>query len=380
MEINMTISTGISNTLNTDLVALSNQVQSNDVTTKGGQIVSDLAAKVLKDIDKESSLLSPMSKKYIDDVKSIIETKEWNKLPSSAQLNSDIEFYNKLAEDITFASEFIGVDINDVLSMLLEFERKNSSIQSKIRMESREGMFNAALAEFRAKENANLAELSAGIASGVAGIVSGVASIGGGVAGLNSTRKALTSSKDSLDMSKDLSQVTDRKENLQKRHKEVSEEISNISKKIESGKIDKQTRNIEEKKIVEARIQLDKIERDLNVDDKKIKQLSSELELNNQYTSSQNQKAANISALTGGLGKFSESFIQIGASILRYQQKTEELNAEKYALSKNIANESNQAANDAYQQVRDQMHSIIQSLQSIMQDLHSSISKQVSMA
>jgi ABC-type transporter Mla subunit MlaD len=49
-------------------------------------------------------------------------------------------------------------------------------------------------------------------------------------------------------------------------------------------------------------------------------------------------------------------------------------------LSKNIANESNQAANDAYQQVRDQMHSIIQSLQSIMQDLHSSMSKQVSMA
>jgi len=376
----MTLSTGISNTLNTDLVALSNQVQSNDVTNKGGQIVSDLATKVLKDIDKESSLLSPMSKKYIDDVKSIIETKEWNKLPSSAQLNSDIEFYNKLAEDITFASEFVGVDINDVLSMLLEFERKNSSIQSKMRMESRDAMFKAANEEFNAKARANSAELAAGIASGVAGIVSGVASIGGGVAGLNSTRKALTSSKDSLDMSKDLSQVTDRKENLQKRHKEVSEEISNISKKIESGKIDKQTRNIEEKKIVEARIQLDKIERDLNVDDKKIKELSSKLELNNQYTASQNQKAANISALTGGLGKFSESFIQIGASILRYQQKTEELNAEKYALSKNIANESNQAANDAYQQVRDQMHSIIQSLQSIMQDLHSSMSKQVSMA
>lgn len=376
----MTLSTGISNTLNTDLVALSNHVQSNDVTTKGGQIVSDLAAKVLKDIDKESSLLSPMSKKYIDDVKSIIETKEWNKLPSSAQLISDIEFYNKLAEDITFASEFVGVDINDVLSMLLEFERKNSSIQSKMRMESRDAMFKAANEEFNAKARANSAELAAGIASGVAGIVSGVASIGGGVAGLNSTRKALTSSKDSLDMSKDLSQVTDRKENLQKRHKEVSEEISNISKKIESGKIDKQTRNIEEKKIVEARIQLDKIERDLNVDDKKIKELSSKLELNNQYTASQNQKAANISALTGGLGKFSESFIQIGASILRYQQKTEELNAEKYALSKNIASESNQAANDAYQQVRDQMHSIIQSLQSIMQDLHSSISKQVSMA
>jgi hypothetical protein len=376
----MTLSTGISNTLNTDLVALSNQVQSNDVTTKGGQIVSDLATKVLKDIDKESSLLSPMSKKYIDDVKSIIETKEWNKLPSSAQLNSDIEFYNKLAEDITFASEFVGVDINDVLSMLLEFERKNSSIQSKMRMESRDAMFKAANEEFNAKARANSAELAAGIASGVAGIVSGVASIGGGVAGLNSTRKALTSSKDSLDMSKDLSQVTDRKENLQKRHKEVSEEISNISKKIESGKIDKQTRNIEEKKIVEARIQLDKIERDLNVDDKKIKELSSKLELNNQYTASQNQKAANISALTGGLGKFSESFIQIGASILRYQQKTEELNAEKYALSKNIASESNQAANDAYQQVRDQMHSIIQFLQSIMQDLHSSMSKQVSMA
>ncbi len=376
----MTLSTGISNTLNTDLVALSNQVQSNDVTTKGGQIVSDLATKILKDIDKESSLLSPMSKKYIDDVKSIIETKEWNKLPSSAQLNSDIEFYNKLAEDITFASEFVGVDINDVLSMLLEFERKNSSIQSKMRMESRDAMFKAANEEFNAKARANYAELAAGIASGVAGIVSGVASIGGGVAGLNSTRKALTSSKDSLDMSKDLSQVTDRKENLQKRHKEVSEEISNISKKIESGKIDKQTRNIEEKKIVEARIQLDKIERDLNVDDKKIKELSSKLELNNQYTASQNQKAANISALTGGLGKFSESFIQIGASILRYQQKTEELNAEKYALSKNIASESNQAANDAYQQVRDQMHSIIQSLQSIMQDLHSSMSKQVSMA
>jgi len=376
----MTLSTGISNTLNTDLVALSNHVQSNDVTTKGGQIVSDLATKVLKDIDKESSLLSPMSKKYIDDVKSIIETKEWNKLPSSAQLISDIEFYNKLAEDITFASEFVGVDINDVLSMLLEFERKNSSIQSKMRMESRDAMFKAANEEFNAKARANSAELAAGIASGVAGIVSGVASIGGGVAGLNSTRKALTSSKDSLDMSKDLSQVTDRKENLQKRHKEVSEEISNISKKIESGKIDKQTRNIEEKKIVEARIQLDKIERDLNVDDKKIKELSSKLELNNQYTASQNQKAANISALTGGLGKFSESFIQIGASILRYQQKTEELNAEKYALSKNIASESNQAANDAYQQVRDQMHSIIQSLQSIMQDLHSSMSKQVSMA
>ena len=376
----MTLSTGISNTLNTDLVALSNQVQSNDVTNKGGQIVSDLATKVLKDIDKESSLLSPMSKKYIDDVKSIIETKEWNKLPSSAQLNSDIEFYNKLAEDITFASEFVGVDINDVLSMLLEFERKNSSIQSKMRMESRDAMFKAANEEFNAKARANSAELAAGIASGVAGIVSGVASIGGGVAGLNSTRKALTSSKDSLDMSKDLSQVTDRKENLQKRHKEVSEEISNISKKIESGKIDKQTRNIEEKKIVEARIQLDKIERDLNVDDKKIKELSSKLELNNQYTASQNQKAANISALTGGLGKFSESFIQIGASILRYQQKTEELNAEKYALSKNIASESNQVANDAYQQVRDQMHSIIQSLQSIMQDLHSSMSKQVSMA
>jgi predicted GTPase len=62
------------------------------------------------------------------------------------------------------------------------------------------------------------------------------------------------------------------------------------------------------------------------------------------------------------------------------KQKTEEINAEKYALSKNIVSESNQAANDAYQQARDQMHSIIQSLQSITQDLHSSMSKQVSMA
>ena len=104
------------------------------------------------------------------------------------------------------------------------------------------------------------------------------------------------------------------------------------------------------------------------------------LETNNQITSSQNQIAVNASAVIGGLGKAVESSGQIGVSFLRYEQKTEELNAEKYALSKNIASESNQAANDAYQQARDQMHSIIQSLQSITQDLHSSMSKQVSMA
>jgi sugar-specific transcriptional regulator TrmB len=106
MEINMTISTGISNTLNTDLVALSNQVQSNDTTTKGSQRVAELAVKVLNNIDKESSLLSPMSKKYINDIKSIIEAKEWNKLPSSIQVNSDIELFNKLGKDISFASKF----------------------------------------------------------------------------------------------------------------------------------------------------------------------------------------------------------------------------------------------------------------------------------
>ena len=375
----MTLSTVISNTLNTDLVALSNQVQSNDVTTKGGQIVSDLATKVLKDIDKESSLLSPMSKKYIDDVKSIIETKEWNKLPSSAQLNSDIEFYNKLAEDITFASEFVGVDINDVLSMLLEFERKNSSIQSKIRMESREGMFNAALAEFAAKARANAAEKEAGITSAALGAASAATTVIGGFVGGRSAVDAIGSAKQGMQFSKQKSFANERNETARIENKEIFQEMKNIKQKIDNEK-DHKIKTIAEKKLEDLKFNYEKNKEEIISSQKDLDYFSHKLETNNQITSSQNQIAVNASAVIGGLGKAVESSGQIGVSFLRYEQKTEELNAEKYALSKNIENESNQAANDAYQQARDQMHSIIQSLQSITQDLHSSMSKQVSMA
>lgn len=375
----MTISTGISNTLNTDLVALSNQVQSNDTTTKGSQRVAELAVKVLNNIDKESSLLSPMSKKYINDIKSIIEAKEWNKLPSSIQVNSDIELFNKLGKDISFASKFVGVDINDVLSMLLEFERKNSSIQSQMRMQSREGMFNAALTEFAAKARANTAELSAGITSGALGVAAAGATMIGGFVGGRSAVDAIGSAKQGMKFSKQKSFANERNETARIENKEIFQEIKNIKQKIDNEK-DQKIKNIAEKKLEDLKFNYEKNKEEITSTQKDLDYFSHKLETNNQITSSQNQIAVNASAVIGGIGKAVESSGQIGVSFLRYEQKTEELNAEKYALSKNIESESNQAANDAYQQARDQMHSIIQSLKSITQDLHSSMSKQVSMA
>jgi hypothetical protein len=379
MEINMTISTGISNTLNTDLVALSNQVQSSDTTIKGDQRVAELAAKVLKDIDQESSLLSPMSKKYIDDVKSIIEAKEWNKLPVSTQLNSDIELFNKLAKDISFASEFVGVDINDVLSMLLEFERKNSSIQSQMRMESREGMFNAALAEFAAKARANAAEKEVGITSAALGAASAATTVIGGFAGGRSAVDAVGSAKQGMQFSKQKSFANERNETARIENKEIFQEMKNIKQKIDNEK-DQKIKNIAEKKLEDLKFNYEKNKEEIITTQKDLDYFSHKLETNNQITSSQNQIAVNASAVIGGLGKVVESSGQIGVAFLRYEQKTEELNADKYALSKNIASESNQAANDAYQQARDQFNNIMESLKSITQVLDSSMSKQVSMA
>lgn len=376
----MTISTGISTTLNTDLVALSNQVQSSDTTIKGDQRVAELAAKVLNDIDQESSLLSPMSKKYIEDIKSIIETKAWDKLPSSIQINSDIELFNKLGKDITFASEFVGVDINDVLSMLLEFERKNSSIQSQMRLESRDAMFKAANEEFNAKARANSAELAAGITSGVAGAVGGLFNMGGGAMGLHYARKSINSSHQNLKLSDKLSNENTRLDNFKISKNEIDKKIDIVANKPPSKSSDpKELQKIQDEKIILLN-KKEEIDMEINDASNQINILSSKVKSNNDIITSENQIAVNASTLIGGFGKISESLIQIGASVLRNQQKTEEINAEKYALTKNIANESNQAANDAYQQARDQMHSIIQSLQSITQDLHSSMSKQVSMA
>jgi hypothetical protein len=375
----MTLSTGLSTTLNTDLVALANQVQSNDATTKGDQRVAELAAKVLKDINKESTLLSPISKKYIDDIKSIIEAKEWNKLPESSQINSDIELFNKISEDITFASEFVGVDINDVLSLLLEFERKNGSIQAKFRQAAGEFTFVSANKAFEAEKKANAHEFSAGIANAVAGCIGNLAGVLGGLKGLHSAKEAMGSSVKSLKLSNEISTQTGRKDLLQKKNKELLEQINDLKQKIKTEK-NPNIKQDAEKKLQDIRVERLKIEEEIKSTDKDLELLTNRLNQNDQIVASQNQIAANITPLVGGVGKVCESLIQIAATFYRNDQKTEELNAKMYELSKAIGTEANQTANDAYQQARDQMRNIIQVMQQVAQDLHSSMSKQVSMS
>ena len=56
-------------------------------------------------------------KKYIDDIKSIIEAKEWNKLPVSGQINSDIEIFNKKALFI-YIKEMTDVQSNTITKVI----------------------------------------------------------------------------------------------------------------------------------------------------------------------------------------------------------------------------------------------------------------------
>lgn len=371
----MSESTPISSTLSTNLIALSNHIQSADNSNKKDQLITKFSSEVINEINTifEKDLtkpgLSTITKNYLADVKLIIEAKEWNKLPESNQITTDVILLNKLAEDMSFVSQFVGVDINSVLSLLLEFARKNSAIQSEMRLDSRLAMFASALEEFRIKEKANAAEYAAGITSAVAGFIGAVGSMAGGATGLSFSRKSIGHSADNVKASGQLSKESVRLEKF----KEMRDSLNN---KIKEAIQTKPNDNDETK----LRVLQKKLDEKINTTEKEINTSGKKLETMNQISMSENQVAVNASALMGGVGKIFESLINIGSAAFRNEQKTQELEAEKVGLAKNIANESNQSANDQYQKERESMQSIVDSLRSILQALDTSMSKQMSMS
>lgn len=378
MTISSPTSRTISNNLNSNLDALSDKVHGPDPSADNGQIVLKLKEIVINEIDKESTGLSQVSKKYIEDIKLVIQAEDWNKLPASKQLNSDIALFNKLSEDVSFVSKFVGIDINDVLSLLLEFERRNNSIQSKIRQDSQQAMFNSANAEFTEKQKANAAELSAGIVSAVGGLVASLGSVVGGGVGFGYAKNSVKSSHNNLKLSDKLSSESNRLKELKIKSNEITKNIESLYKESTTHSNDP----IKLKKIQDDGIRLtnEKEEVDLDINDAEwnIDKLSTKVKSNSEIIASENQIAVNASTLIGGVGKVLESAFQIGAAYLRNDQKTAEMDAEKNALSKNIANDSKEAANDSYHQARDNMHSIVENLRSMLQALDTSFSNQIS--
>jgi hypothetical protein len=362
----------------------------------------------LKKIEAESDLVSFAAKSILDNIKDLVQSEDWAKLPPPRELTQQLNAARALTAELNSIRSKVLPNLSalqtafiDSMLMLLE----NLSDSDVLALDQQ---WKAADIQFQNSNDAAQAEWKSGIATGAAGIITAVASIvaKGTVTGLS--KKKFDEAKPDEEMMTKLKDATELKQQDQLEFNTIRGQMSEANKKAEQvqAKI-KQLKataddtNLPVAERQKAQNELNTVESDFAELQKEYPGLQSRLKgakedfelssndlaavrsemdaktsMANQYV--QELRASNdIVDYSSGLGR---AICDLIAKSFDLKSKGYQLDSEKASFMNNFAGSAQQNARKSANQAQETINTIDSSLAAIMQGAESTASYMIKTA
>ncbi len=371
-----TISQGLAN----QLANLSRVAADSSADPTQQNEVRRIAALTLVEIDAAMGELNVSSTHFARAVKDLIMSGEWAKLPSPKQMIDRTSQLMSVNDAISDVQKTIIADISMIMAILLEIQRKAAMAKGQERLQERSATLISAQAEFSAKESAaELQKFSDMLQAGMQ-IATGVLSMCSSSFSIHKMKGSMEKTKKAWDMTKDLEKSHIDLVNVKKIDANLSK-ATGAEQKIATELRSKEALNgplndIDKARLADAEGHL----RDANSLSKTKMALEDELNLKHSKIDHKNQRARETTEyvrawqdMSQAVGGVLNKTVDMGAAQMKFMVSMKQVEADKEALAKNLAQSGEQAALDAYQQLRDSLKSALQMIQAIEQAMSSSL-------
>ncbi len=362
---NQTITQGLAN----QLANLSQLTADSNADSSKKADRDRVAATTLAALNAQMGDLNVSSSHFAKAIKDLIMSGDWAKLPPPRQMSERTGLLMSVNDAVRDVQKTIIADISSIMAILLEIQRKAAMAKGQERVLERSAMMSSAQAEFASKEAAaqtqrvsDMVQAGMQIATGVVSVVmssKSIKDISGANAktleGWKGTEKMMSGDVDLLEIKKNLGDVGKRvpqAEAILANPKSIDE-----AKKSANATIDQFNEQSHKARVLE---EVQKYKR-LNVD-----RLNSEAHEITQMTRARQD-------LQQAVGGVLNKTVEMGAAQLKFIASMQQVEADKHALAKSLAQSGEQAALDAYQQLRDSLKSALQMIQAIEQAMSSSL-------
>ncbi len=390
----------MSNTISNDLAAqlqqLSTLQNDKNISADDKKKALEVAgAKTLAEINAQIPSLNFTSTKFAEKIAKIITEGNWNQLPNPEKLSVTLQDLRLVASAVESASNSMSVDMTSIMRLLSEAHRTLATIKSDENIENRKLKIKAADKEFEFKDKANYEQLAADLVSAIAEIVAGGVQLGGAGHAFKGALKNTGKAKDLLKKSHELSDISQKKNIIKMKLKDVSEKINNTKpaalKKMEKLQLEIDSPTTLSERKLEAQADLKIIKDDLGALDVKHKQLtkqfddlsnmetsfSNEVAIGNEKLKSSTQKYEGIQQITNSSATIAKGLVQVISATMTFMASTSRLEADKFGLVKDLAGQYEQSAMEAYRNMNEGFRNLTQSLSAMEQSLNSSVSHMV---
>jgi hypothetical protein len=357
----------ISTRLETNLLELSALAHSTGV--QDAEKLNNLRQTTLAEINNEIENMTLVGHAWLEQIRSNIKEANWGKLPDARELKLQIKELRELTEAISQSFEYVAIDINAILSLLLEYQRKAALSKNESRINDRELFIQSANAEISKKESAALQQLTADLIGAAVQIATGGLQL---IAGAISFKRSVGN----LGNAKNASINENLSENLKK--------LKDTKLTLDAEKLDLDTRRATATLTPAENARAIKIDSDLQDINNNIKlaenninglmaKIGSDIKTNTEMDSYNRVTDAGM-AISNSINSVIKGIGDGISAIYKFESRNREIEAERFGLGKNLASSAEQSSLDAYQQLRDSLRSILQTLSAIEQSLHSSFS------
>lgn len=375
---NQTISQGLANQLSS-LSQASADFKADPKASKAA--LEATAAKTLAEIDAEIGSLNVSSSQFVQTIKDLIGSKDWAKLPPPKQMNHRSGQLMAVNDAIRDVQKTIITDISSIMAILLEIQRKAALAKGQERIQERNAMVDSAKAEFTKRGEAAKQQLIGDVVQAGIQVVTGVL-------GAASSAKSIAGLKGANAKTVQAWKKTEDLKPLQATVFKAKTDAANLSVKVPGAKQIKADADMKQaagqaltKDEKTAAREAERIltrsnaeERKLNIGDEKLKHKRAKIDKLNEEAHQETQliraEQDLRQAVFGAVSKLGD----LTAATMKFQSSMTQIEADKEALAKSLAQSGEQAALDAYQQLRDSLKSALQMIQAIEQAMASSMS------
>lgn len=386
----------MSNTISSDLSANLQQLSelANNKTLSAEEKKSALekaGAKTLAEINAEIPSLNFTSSKFAEKIARLLTEGKYNLLPSPAKMSTDLQALRQVANALLENSNSMSIDITTIMRFLSEAHRTLANTNSDSQIQNRKLKLQASDNEFKAREKANLEQLTADLLSAAAEVVMGAVQLGGSIVSTYGAVKNIKKSNEVLKDTHALSNISQDKKIAQQHLadaaknldeykpgalKKINElkqrEVSGFATPAEKSDLKKLevTLKTYEKKLGHSQSEFSLAEKNENI-------LSKLIDTDNLEIKASTQKYEAVQQITSSSAIILKGVTQAIAANYSFRASTERLQADRQGLDKDMASQSEQSGQEGSRSMMEGARNALQSLSAMEQGSSSSISNMV---
>ena len=365
-----------SENLESQFLKLSQTVKDKNYPDKDKNIKAEIERTLLM-LDVEYESLNVSSKEVLDDLREKLilakSNSKWDEIPPPGEMKMTFDELKLIASAIFESMVDIFSDINDVIKLIIEINKKYANQKMKESLLHMDGMMKAAKVQFDEIMLANQKQLSADKTSAGFQIAASFVSLQVNIACLGGSLINMKNAKADLDKLKDAQELKVKFGTHDETLKSINERKTAIKKDVQSGKI---TNADADEKLKS----LDRLEQFVNDVSTKNKDIDFKKLFDDR--SNQIRETSEFLAAFRGVGDSYKGIIESIGGIKSAEEKfaasSANLRGQVNEFFKNMEQNFSQNDMDLYRKVMDTIDKFIQAMSSLMQALDRAMSTIVS--